>query len=371
MERAALDASLRYCAEQSCRVAGAFCSECRLARLNAGLRRLDDYCRQFSEITFRESPLVVTGGAGGQPLEAASLAELAESWEGREIWYLARRVIRRLRHKQDRDGKLGARPETTAEPPAVVLVKPQMAENIGMVARAMANFGLDELRLVTPRDGWPNAKAEAAASGAHVIIDEAAAFADTPAAVGDLNWICATTARPRDLTKPVLSPQEAAHELVRRAAAGERVGVLFGPERSGLDNDDIALADALVIAPVNPAFASLNLAQAVLLVGYEWYKEAGANALGRGTATDPAAQPGLNLRAQRPATKEELLGLFEHLERELDAAGYLFPPDKRPSMVRNLRTLLSRFGATEQEVRSLRGIVAALAEGRRKRPQAP
>jgi tRNA/rRNA methyltransferase len=245
--------------------------------------------------------------------------------------------------------------------PAIILIEPQLGENIGFAARAMANFGLSELRLVAPRDGWPSEKARNAASGAPVL-DEVKTYASAEAAIGDLNFVLATTARPRGMVKPVLSPESAARELAARAARGERTGVLFGPERAGLENDVIALADAVVTAPVNPAFASLSLPQSVLLLSYEWLKTCGAEmSLGRVTQTDGPAVEGMDISATRPATRTELLGLFEHLETELDASGFLRPPEKRPTMVRSIRNMFHRMGATEQDIRTWRGIVASLA----------
>jgi tRNA/rRNA methyltransferase len=244
--------------------------------------------------------------------------------------------------------------------PAIILVEPQLGENIGFAARAMANFGLSELRLVAPRDGWPSEKARNAASGAPVL-DEVKTYPSVEASIGDLNFVLATTARPRGMVKPVLSPESAARELAARAARGERTGVLFGPERAGLENDVIALADAVVTAPVNPAFASLSLPQSVLLLSYEWLKTRGPDmSLGRATETDGPAVEGMDISATRPATRAELLGLFEHLETELDASGFLRPPEKRPTMVRSIRNMFHRMGATEQDIRTWRGIVASL-----------
>jgi tRNA/rRNA methyltransferase len=245
--------------------------------------------------------------------------------------------------------------------PAIVLVRPQLGENIGFAARAMANFGLTDLRLVTPRDGWPNDKAHAAAAGAAFLIDQSKIYASVEDAVAELNFVLAATARPRDLVKLVLSPESAAQDLRRRGLAGERSGILFGPERSGLDNDDIALADAILTAPVNPDFASLSLPQAVLLFGYEWLKSVSPPSLGRVTDFDGPAREGLAIPDTRPATRAELFALFEHLEAELDNTGFLRPPEKRPSMTRNIRNMFHRMGATEQDVRTWRGIVAALA----------
>ena len=229
-----------------------------------------------------------------------------------------------------------------------------------MAARAMGNFALNDLRLVVPRDGWPNADAQSAAAGADPVLERAGLFVDTATAVGDLNYVCATTARTRDTVKQVLSPATAAAELRKRIGAGQKCGVLFGSEQSGLDNDDVALADALVMAPVNPQFASLNLAQAVLIMAYEWYKYGESRSLGRQTDFDGPAQEGMQMHRTRPATRAEMVALFEHLEAELDAAGFLYPPEKRPQMVQNLRNLFLRTGASEQEVRTLRGVISSL-----------
>jgi tRNA/rRNA methyltransferase len=257
-----------------------------------------------------------------------------------------------------------------AHGPAIILVEPQLGENIGFAARAMANFGLSELRLVEPRDSWPSAKAEAAASGSPAVAG-ALVYATAEAAIADLNFVLATTARPRGMMKEVLTPESAARELSARVGRGERVGVLFGPERTGLDNDQIALADAIVTAPVDPSFASLSLPQSVLLLAYEWLKaRQGETSLGRATATDGPAVQGLDISETRPATKDELLGLFQHLEAELDASGFLRPPEKRPTMIRNIRNMFHRMRATEQDIRTWRGIVASLARAHeRKRGQ--
>jgi len=233
--------------------------------------------------------------------------------------------------------------------PAVVLVAPQLGENIGTAARAMLNFGLTDLRIVRPRDGWPNERARAAASGADIVIDNVQIFDRTADAVAGLDYVIATTARARDMVKPILTPETAAARMRDAFAEGGRAGLLFGPERTGLENDDLALADALMMVPVNPAFASLNLAQCVLLMSYEWHK-----------AADTTEAERIEYQQTRPANKEELLGFFEHLEGELDRFGFLKPPEKRPSMIRNLRNMFQRAGLTEQEVRTLRGVVAAL-----------
>jgi tRNA/rRNA methyltransferase len=238
--------------------------------------------------------------------------------------------------------------------PAIVLVDPQLGENIGAAARAMLNCGLTDLRLVRPRDGWPNEKATASASGATVVIEGARVFERVEDAISDLTYVLATTARLRDQVKRILAPRAAAEEMRARHDAGLRPGVMFGPERTGLLNEDVALADAVLQVPLNPAFCSLNLAQAVLLVGYEWFQ----------TGELPADRT-MHLGQSRPATKAELHNLFERLEAELDEGGFYITQDKRPTMVRNVRNLFERAEMTEQEVRTFHGIVAALT-GRRK-----
>jgi len=247
--------------------------------------------------------------------------------------------------------------------PAIILVEPQLGDNIGAAARAMANFGLGELRIVAPRDGWPNEAARAYAANAITVVDRAKVYPDLASAIADLHYVLATTARRRDMTKPVVSPEAAAEEMWTRTNTRQNCGVLFGKERSGLENDDIAVADAIVSAPVVPAFASINLAQAVLLIAYEWRKAS------IGVRDAPGQQPAeLESRPEtRPATQDELFGFFEHLEQELDASGFLHPPEKRPRMVRSIRTMFKRMGATDQEVRTLRGIVASLTRQHQRR----
>ena len=249
-------------------------------------------------------------------------------------------------------GTDSTRPAAAGGGPVVILVAPQLGENVGTAARAMLNCGLTELRLVRPRDGWPNPKARSAASGADIVIDGARIYETTEAAIADLQHVLATTVRPRGMVKPVLTPRAAAAELHGRIAAGVRAGVLFGPERAGLDNDDVALAESIITAPLNPAFGSLNLAQAVLLVAYEWF-QAGTE------APAPVHAP-----AAPAARQDDLQRLYAHLEQELDAAGFYRVPDKRPGMVRNIRAMLARANLTDQEVRTLHGIVTALS-GRR------
>jgi tRNA/rRNA methyltransferase len=253
--------------------------------------------------------------------------------------------------------------------PIAVLVSPQLGENIGTAARAMANFGLHEMRLVDPRDGWPNEKALTSSSGANWIIENATVQATLPEALTDVNYVYATTARPRGMIKEVITPEQAGHDMRERVARGERVAILFGRERTGLSNDEISMADVIVTAPVNPAFASINIAQAVLLMGYEWYKGL-AETLGQQTPELAALEgPGLQTPDTRPATKEELFGFFDHLERELDIAGFFKTEDKKPGMLRNIRNLFGRAELTEQEVRSLRGIVSSLTRMHERRKE--
>ena len=244
--------------------------------------------------------------------------------------------------------KSGEGAGSVAVQPAVILVEPQLGENIGTAARAMANFGLTRLRLVAPRDGWPNKKALAASSGAEDVIASAELFDDVPAAVADLGFVFATTARSREIAKRVRGPKEAAAELAEYARQAVGTGILFGRERWGLTNDEMALADEIVTLPVDPEHASLNIAQAVLIVAYEWR----LTALGGTLPFDGA-------NALEPAPKADLLRLFEHLEGVLDKTGFFRPPEKRAHMVQSIRTMLQRAGLSEQEVRTLRGVVAA------------
>ncbi|WP_296745334.1 RNA methyltransferase [Mesorhizobium sp.] len=234
--------------------------------------------------------------------------------------------------------------------PAIILVEPQLGENIGMVARAMANFGLSELRLVNPRDGWPSEKARAAASRADHVIDATTVFDDLTSTVADLNFVFATTARERDGFKPVRGPVEAGRALRARVGEGQRTGILFGRERFGLYNDEVGLADEIVTFPVDPGFSSLNIAQAVLLMSYEWMK----SGLVDETATNFSG-PEL-----APATKEQLHSLFGYLEGALEARGYFRPEEKKPKMVDNLRAVLTRAGFAEPELKVLRGIISSL-----------
>lgn len=248
--------------------------------------------------------------------------------------------------------------ERIEEGPVIILVEPQLGENIGMVARAMANFGLAELRLVSPRDGWPNEKARSAASKADHVIDGVIVYDTLEASIADLNFVYATTARERYGFKPVRSPVTACATLRQKFRAGERTGILFGRERWGLSNEEVALADEIVTFPVNPAFASLNIAQAVLLMSYEWMKS------GMDDLSVTLFQP----VEQRPATKDELFGLFDHVEEALDARGYFHPAAKKPKMVDNLRAVLSRRAFTSQEIGVIRGVVSSLDRFQRRYP---
>jgi tRNA/rRNA methyltransferase len=231
-----------------------------------------------------------------------------------------------------------------APPPVIVLVRPQLGENIGKAARAMLNFGLTEMRLVAPRDGWPNPDAGPAASGADLVLAEAQVFGTLAEAVADCTTIYATTVRKRGVSKPVLTPEEAAREV--HATAG-RSAYIFGPERSGLETDDVALAHKIVTVPINPEFGSLNLAQAVILLAYEWSK-------GIALASPP------HVPLDPPAPHSEMEELIGHFVRDLDAAGYFFPADRREATLRTLRTTLTRTGWSYNDIRMMHGIITAL-----------
>ena len=236
--------------------------------------------------------------------------------------------------------------------PCIILNEPQLAENIGAVARVMANFGLEDLRMVRPRDGWPQDRAWASASGANWPLEGARVFDRIEDAIADLHRLYATTARPREVVLPVITPREAAVELHAASAEGLNTGLLFGGERAGLETQDIALCQAIVTIPIDPRFRSLNLAQAVAINAYEW-------------RTAEADRPPPAFREGAPIADQAMLdGLYGHLEGELETAGFFHPAEKKPSMVRNLRAILARSGLNEQEVRTLRGVVTALSRGR-------
>jgi tRNA/rRNA methyltransferase len=238
--------------------------------------------------------------------------------------------------------------------PVIVLVEPQLGENIGMAARAMGNFALSRMRIVNPRDGWPNIAATRAAAGADHVLEQAEVFASLEAAVADLDLLFATTARAHDQAKPVVAPQAAAREIVDHADGGGQAGILFGRERSGLTNEEVARANRIVTFPVNPGFASLNLAQAVLLMGYEWFK----------LATEGGLPFAMAERSPR-ASQHQMDAFFENLVRELDRVEFLRPAEKRDTMLVNLRNIFSRMEPTKQDMHTLHGVVMAIAEGRK------
>lgn len=242
----------------------------------------------------------------------------------------------------------------TQPTPVILLVEPQLVENIGMTARAMANCGLNELRIIDPRDTWPlhdplQERMVAASSGADAILHQAKIYATLKEALADLNYVYATTARTHDMVTRILTAKSAAPDMAERIGAGQKIGVMFGRERTGLVNDQIALANAKITIPLNPEFTSLNLAQAVLLIGYEWYQAKDST---------PASQ--LHTGNSRPATREEYLNFFGRLESELDARGFFVAPDMRPTMTRSLQNMLMRAEMTEQEIRTWHGVISAL-----------
>ena len=370
LSRQTLDPVLQYCAELRCIEKKVSCPGCKRRTEVLGIETLDQFVLSKKEVIVGDGRVRLKG-EGTETVTTPCLETLNKQWSGENYWFWARRVIRKLRHGIRRADMQGEPVAGEGETPSIILIEPQLADNIGMVARACANFGLDDLRLVNPRDGWPNEKARIAASGANYIIDEAKAYPALEDGIADLNWLAATTARQRDLRKPVMTPEQAITEMRARIARGERCGILFGRERNGLETAEVANADALIMIPVNSRFASLNLAQAVLLLGYEWMRGDPGRSLGRVTTYEKPLVDGLNMGRDRPATKEELLGLYSHLEGELERLGFFNPQHRRAIVTQNLRTMLSRMGATDQEVRTLRGIVATLAQGKgsgRKRP---
>ncbi len=241
-----------------------------------------------------------------------------------------------------------------APAPVVVLVEPQLGDNIGSVARAMGNFGLSRLRLVKPVQGWPNERARVMASGADDILDKAELFETVEAAIADCQYVLAATARQHDQAKPVFGADEAVRAAAPRVADGQTVALMFGRERNGLENDEIGMADAIITLPVNPAFASLNLGQAVVILGYEWFKLASESRLPFGM---PQKSP--------PAPREQLLAFFKDLERELEAIEYFRPAEKRETMTINMRNIFTRIEPTQQDIRTLHGVIMALVQGRK------
>lgn len=235
-------------------------------------------------------------------------------------------------------------------PPVFILVRPQMGENIGAAARAMLNFGLDRMRIVDPRDGWPNPKANAMASGAGRVLDQAGIFPDVARSIADCDYVFATTARGRELVKPIMTPERAMEMARELGAQGKRVGVLFGPERAGLENDDLVQANAIVTVPVNPEFASLNLGQSALLLAYEWGRQ--------GSVVPPEV---MELARTEFASREEVERLGDHFEERLEAAGFFFPATKAAGMRLNLRSMWARLGLTRAEVQTFHGMLRQIA----------
>ncbi len=254
---------------------------------------------------------------------------------------------------KDQLGRVIATEDSETSAPAVILVNPQLGENIGAAARAMLNFGLTELRLVAPRDGWPNPASEATAAGAVEVLENAKVFETTAEAVADLSFLLAATARRRELEIPVIGTETVGAELHAHGRIGARTGILFGPEKAGLKNEDVVLCNHILTYPINPAFHSLNLAQAVGVFGYIW-KSAETAAPPETFDTAPA----------EAASREDLVRMFEHLEDELEKSGFFFPADKKPLMSRNIRAPFIRANMTAQEVRTFRGVIKSLAKGR-------
>ena len=364
LDRPSLEPILTYCAELRCEADNATCPGCKRRTEADGIDSMDTFIARHREIVVGDGSVRLMG-QGTATIKTPGLEALAKTWSGENYWFWSRRVLRKLRYGIRRAHIQGTPfQDDESQSPAVLLMEPQLPDNIGMVARACANFGLDNLRLIAPRDGWPNEKARIAASGANYIIDDVIAHDTLPSAVADLTWVCATTARQRDLRKPVLTPEQAIAEMRARIAKGERCGILFGRERNGLETGEIAFADALVMIPVNSRFASLNLAQAVLILGYEWMRSSPAATLGRVTTYERPVESGVNMNQDRRATKDKVSGLTQHLAQELDRLGFFKPSDKGSNVMRTVETMIARAEPTEQEVRTFRGIVATLAKGK-------
>lgn len=359
IDRDHFDDILVYCAERRCIDDQVTCPGCRRRTQAEGFAKVEDFIAAHKVIGIGERGAKIEG-QGTRTATFESFDQFYRSWAGEEYWFWARRVLRKLRHGVRRTHIKGAPAADDGETPSVILVEPQLADNIGMVARAMANFGLDNLRLVAPRDGWPNERARIAASGANYVIDEAESHPSLAEAMGDLHWVCATTARQRDLRKPVLTPEQAVAEMQVRISEGQRCGIMFGREANGLTTAEVAEADALVMIPVNSKFASLNLAQSVLILGYAWVLTRDTSTLGRVTTYERPVRAGFQFGKDQPATKEELLGFFEQLEADLEAAEFFRPVQRKALSVQAIRTMFQRMNATAHEVRTLRGIVKAL-----------
>ncbi|WP_339347628.1 TrmH family RNA methyltransferase [uncultured Sphingomonas sp.] len=314
--------------------------------------QVKDWSRKKKEALFAGDWAGVSAAARSRPRVSASLDAGSNRTDGAVSVPLdagSNRTGRAAEASLDADVNL-TDGRSAAPPPVIVLVRPQLGENIGKAARAMLNFGLTELRLVAPRDGWPNPQAGPAASGADVVLEQARVFDSVAEAVADCAHVYATTVRKRGVTKPVVTPEAAAAAIHRNTA---RAAILFGPERSGLETDDVALARTIVTVPINPEFGSLNLAQAVILVAYEWSK---------GVAL--ASPPEVELNP--PASQFELDGMIAQLDAMLDEAGYFFPPDRTVATRRMLRTLLTKPAWSSQEVRTVRGVLSALAPKKRR-----
>ncbi|MGH1480459.1 MAG: RNA methyltransferase [Geminicoccales bacterium] len=256
---------------------------------------------------------------------------------------------------QQGEGHKIASVEGLSPAPAVILIGTQLGENVGTTARAMLNFGLSDLRLVRPKCGWPNVKALKACSGASAVLNRVRLYETTDEATADLRSVLATTARPRDLPKPVVTAAEAGQSLRRTIEEGASAGVLFGPERTGLSNDDLIYADAVLSVPLNPGYSSLNLAQAVLLVAYEWFQ----------TGAPERPKPSTT-QTRRPATKGELQGLLNHVAEELDETNFFRTPERRQSMLQSIKVVIQRANLREPDVHLLRGMIKALARGRQR-----
>ncbi|HEX8447184.1 MAG TPA: TrmJ/YjtD family RNA methyltransferase [Sphingomonas sp.] len=298
--------------------------------------QIKDWSRKKKEALFRSDWQALTEAAKSRPRAASPDTPDPVRFEPVENPEPGSRQAR-----TEREERLGAR---LTPHPAIILVRPQLGENIGKAARAMLNFGLTDLRLVAPRDGWPNLSATAAASGADSVLANARVYATLAEATADCTAVYATTVRKRGVAKPVVTPEAAAAEI--HALIGQ-TAILFGPERSGLETDDVAVARTIITVPINPDFGSLNLAQAVILIAYEWSK---------GVAL---SQPTL-VEAYPPAEQAELDGLIGHLDRILVTTGHYFPPERAPVDRRQLRGILSRPGWTAGEVRTLRGVLRSI-----------
>jgi len=251
----------------------------------------------------------------------------------------------------------------TNQPPVIILVHPQLVENIGMTARAMANCALPELRIVAPRDPWPldeihSQRMAAASSGANDILENAKLFDTVEAAMADLEYVYATTARTNDMVNRVMTPKAAVPDMIARTNNDQKIGVLFGPERTGLTNEYVSMANAKITVPLNPDFMSLNLAQCVLLIGYEWYQ-----------AKDDTPENQIHVGHSHPATNEDYFNFFRRLEEELDRVGFFTAEDMRPIMRRNLQNTLRRAEMTEQEIRTWHGVLSALVAGPRQKKE--